>query len=171
MQVVKKTAITVLLIWFVLVLFMPKEEIYFKLEQELLKNDIQINEESKSEGIFSLSLKKVTVYIKGIPLATVEEIDFCTLLFYTSVQFENLMIDESLQSMTPTEIENLHITQSVLKPLNLSIKAEGSFGEGKGNIDLKNRTLRMNFNDNKALKMIQSQLRQGEKGWIYETSF
>ncbi len=171
MQMVKKVATVLLLIWFVLILFMPKEEIYFSLEKELAKNDIELNEENRSEGIFSLSLQNVTVYVKGIPLVTVEEIDFFTLLFYTSIHFETLMIDESLKTMTPTEIEDLLISQSILAPLNLSVKAEGLFGEARGNIDLDMRMLRMDFNDTKALGMLKSQLKQGEKGWYYETSF
>jgi len=171
MQMVKKIAISLLLLWFVLVLFMPKEEIYFKIEQELVKHDIELNEESRSEGVFSLSLKNVTVYVKGIPLATVEEIDFFTLLFYTSIHFEILMIDESLKTMTPTEIENLLISQSVLAPLSLSVKAEGPFGEASGSVDLGNRMLHMDFNDTKALGMLKSEMKQDEKGWYYETSF
>ena len=171
MQMVKKIAIALLLIWFVLILFMPKEEIYFSLEKELVKNDIELNEESRSEGIFSLSLKNVTVYVKGIPLITIEEIDFFTLFFYTSIQFETLMIDESLKTMTPTEIKDLLISQSILAPLNLSVKAEGPFGEARGNIDLDKRILHLDFNDTKALDMLKSKLKQGEKGWFYEISF
>ena len=171
MQMVKKTAIVLLLIWFVLILFMPKEETYFSLEQEFAKNDIVLNEESRNEGVFSLSLKNVTVYVKGIPLATIENLDLFTLLFYTSVHFETLMIDESLRSMTPTNIESLHISQMIWEPLDLSVKAEGSFGESKGSIDLDKRMLRMDFNDTKTLGMLKSKLKQGEKGWYYETSF
>lgn len=171
MQMVKKTATVLLLIWFVLVLFMPKEELYFSLEKELVKNDIELNEESRSEGIFSLSLKNVTVYVKGIPLVTIEEIEFFTLLFYTCIHFETLMIDESLKTMTPTQIEDLSISQTIWAPLNLSVKAEGPFGEARGRVDLDKRMLRMDFNDSKGLGMLQSNLKQGEKGWFYETSF
>jgi len=171
MQMVKKTAISLLLIWFVLILFMPKEEIYFSLEKELVKNDIELNEESRSEGIFSLSLNNVTVYVKGIPLLTVEKIDFFTLLFYTSIHFETLMIDESLKTMTPTKIEDLHLSQNMLAPLTLRVNAEGPFGGASGNVDLDKRKLRMDLNDSKALGMLKSKLKEDEKGWYYETSF
>jgi len=171
MQMVKKIATALLFIWFLLILFMPKEEIYFKIEQELVKHDIELNEESRSEGIFSLSLKNVTVYVKGIPLATVEEIDFFTLLFYTSIHFETLMIDESLKTIAPTEIENLLLYQTIWTASNLSVKAEGPFGEAIGSVDLNARILHMDFNDTKALGMLKSELKQGEKGWFYERSF
>jgi len=168
---VKKTVAVLLLIWFVIILFMPKEEIYFTLEQELIKHDIALNEESRSEGVFSLSLKNVTVYVKGIPLATIEELNFFTLLFYTCIHFDTLMIDESLQTMTPTEIKDLRISQTIWRPLDLTVKAEGPFGDASGSVDLDKRMLRMEFNDTKALGMLQSKLKQGEEGWYYETSF
>lgn len=171
MQMVKKIAMVLFLIWFTLIFFMPKEEIYFSLEKELVKHDIALNEESRTEGIFSLRLKNVTVYVKGIPLATVEELDFFTLFFYSSISFERLMIDESLKSMTPTEIEKLLISHAFWMPLSLSIEAEGSSVESTGKVNLKNRTLHMDINDSKPLEMFKSKLKQGEKGWYYETSF
>lgn len=171
MQMVKKTLSILLLILFVIVIFMPKEEIYFRLEKELVKHDIELNEESRSEGIFSLSLKHVTVYVKGIPLATIEELDLFTLLFYTSIHFDTLIIDESLKTMVPTEIESLRISQTIWSPLNLTVKAEGPFSEARGSADLDKRMLRMDFNDTKALGMLKSKLKQGEDGWYYETSF
>ena len=171
MQMVKKIAIGFFFILFALIFFMPKEEIYFKIEQELVKNEIELNEESRNEGFFSLSLKNVTVYVKGISLVTVEEINFFTLLFYTKIEIKNLLFDESLKSMTPTEIEALTISQNILSPTSLNIAAEGTFGEVEGTIDLVSRNLRLDINDTKELDMLKSQLKQGEKGWYYETSF
>lgn len=171
MQMVKKIVSVLFLIWFILILFMPKEEVYFKVEQELAKYDIAINEESRSEGIFSLDLKNVTIYAKGIPLVTVEEVSFFTLLLYHCIELKEIYIDESLKSMTPTEIENLRISHGIWSPLHLSLGAEGVFGEAVGSVDLEDRKIRLDFNDTKSLEMIRSNLKQGEEGWHYETSF
>ena len=171
MQMVKKIASVLFIIWFILILFMPKEELYFKVEQELAKNEIELNEEKRSEGLFSLTLQNVTVYVKGIPLVTVEKIDFFTVLFYTSIGFDNLMIDESLKTMTPTEIEKLYVSQNILSPFYIKIKAEGPFGKASGNVELDQRMLHIDFNETKALGMLKSKLKQGEEGWYYETSF
>jgi len=168
---VKKITAILFVVWFVLILFMPKEEIYFRVEQELVKNEIVLNEESRNEGLFSLSLKNVTVYVKGIPLVTAEEINFFTLLFYTCINVETLMIDESLKTMTPTEVEHLHISQNILSPSDLKVKAEGPFGQASGSVDLNQRMFHMDINDTKGLGMLKSKLKQGEEGWYYETSF
>ena len=150
---------------------MPKEEIYFRLEQEFAKNDIVLNEESRNEGVFSLKLKNVTVYVKGIPLATIEEMCLFTLLFYNSIDIETLMIDESLKTAAPTQIDTLSLSQGVWAPMMLAVEVKGPFGKGSGDIDMRKRILHMNFNDTKGLDMLGAKLKQEEKGWSYETSF
>lgn len=171
MQMVKKITAILFVVWFVLILFMPKEEIYFRMEQELAKNEIKLNEEHRNEGLFSLNLENVTVYVKGIPLATVEKISFFTLLFHTCINVEALMIDESLKAMTPTEVEHLHISQNILSPFDIKVKAEGPFGQASGSVDLNQRMVHMDINETKGLGMLKSKLKQGEEGWVYETSF
>jgi len=168
---VKKLVTGLFLIWFILILFMPKEELYFKVEQELVQHDIVLNEESREEGVFSLDLKNVTIYVKGIPLVTVEKISFFTFIFYHSLEFEKIYIDESLKNMTPTAIKNLRISHGIWLPQTLSLEAEGVFGEAEGIIDIESRKLRFDVNDSTSLEMIRPPLKQGEEGWYYETSF
>lgn len=168
---VKKIALVFVLVWFVFILFMPKEQIYFKIEQELAKHDIVLNEESRSEGIFSLSLENVTVYIKGIPLITLKEVEFCTFLFYSSINLETIVIDESLKAFTPTTLDNAQVSHMVLMPLDLHLEVNGPFGQANGNADMKERILRIDVEDIQALEMLSAKLKQGEEGWYYETSF
>jgi len=173
MQMVKKIFIAIALVWFVLIAFMPKQELYYKLEQTLEKNDIRLNEETIDEGLFSLTLHKVDVYIKGIKLATIDEVDFFTLLFYTRVEIENLLLDESLKSKVPTQVNSLIASHSILAPLKIKLETEGSFGGAEGSIDLKEKNLHLDLNNTsmKGIEMLQSTLQKNEKGWYYETSF
>jgi predicted ribosome-associated RNA-binding protein Tma20 len=69
---VKKILVSLLLVWGALILFMPKEEIYFSLERELAKQGVEINEAHIDEGLFTLKLEGVTVYVKGIEVATLK---------------------------------------------------------------------------------------------------
>jgi len=171
MQMVKKIFIALFITWFALLLFMPKQEMYYKLEKELEKYEIEINEKSMEEGLFSLTLKQASVYIKGIPVATIEEIRFFTLLFYAKVELETLLLDDSLKAMAPQQTDKATLTHSIISPLDASMHAEGSFGGIEGSIDLKERKLHLDFNETKEIEMIRSQLKKGEKGWYYETSF
>ena len=171
MQILKKFFIISLVSCFALLAFMPKQEIYYKLEETLAEKNIKINEESMEEGIFSLSIVNAEIYVKGIKVAKVDRINFFTLLFYTKINVENLLVDESLSNKLPTDIKHILVTYLGFNPYNVGIEAEGSFGGLEGNANLNTRVLRVDFNDSTSIEMLKPQLTQGEEGWYYETSF
>jgi len=171
MQVVKNIFIGLLVGWFFLLAFMPKQELYYKLEQELEKNNIKINEKSIESGLFSLKIHDADIYIKGMKLITIGEIDFFTLLFYTSVNMKNVLLDESLKTMTPTQMDTAILKHDILNPIHVGIDAKGSFGSLSGMINLNARVLHLDFNDSKGIEQLKPKLLKDEKGWYYETSF
>ena len=168
---VKKSVLVLLVTWLAIVILMPKQEIYYKLEEVLDGYEIRLNEEKKSEGLFSLNLKGVTVYVKGINVATIDEVNLFTLLFYSSVELQSLLVDDSLKTMIPQETTSAVLKHSILSPLDVSVAANGSFGALIGNIDLNERTVHLDFNESKNIQMLKPSLKKSEKGWVYETSF
>ncbi len=171
MQMVKNSLIVFLVAWFAILALMPKQEFYYKLEEELAKHEIKLNEEKLNEGFFSLTLKQVTVYFKGINVATIEEVKLSTLLFYSSIELQALHMDDSLKTMVPQETQKAVLSHSILSPLAVWIDAIGSFGSMEGKIDLSERKVRLDFNESKNIEMLKPQLKKDEKGWVYETSF
>ena len=171
MQVVKNIFLSLLVVWFAFLLFMPKQELYYALEAELSKQGVEINEKQIEEGIFSLSVKEADIYVKGIHIASVDEMHFFTLLFYSSFNIEALNMDDSLRSFVPSEVSKTVIMHSILSPFEAFVTTMGSFGLAEGVVDLEKRTLRMDLIDAKEIKVFRSQLKKDEKGWYYETSF
>ena len=171
MQVVKNILLSLLVVWFAFLLFMPKQELYYTFEAELLKQGVEINEKQIEEGIFSLSIRDVDIYVKGIHIASIEEMHFFTLLFYSSFNIETLNMDGSLKSFVPLEINKTVIMHSILSPFEAFVTTMGSFGLAEGVVDLEKRTLRMDLIDVKEIKTFRSQLKKDKKGWYYETSF
>ena len=171
MQMVKKTAIALLVLWFAVIVMMPKQELYYLLEQELAKKDIKISSEKINEGWFSLSIKEPSVYVRGIKVATIEEIDIFSLLFYTRASLKGLLLDSSLERFAPKEIEQAVLAYSVVAPFDVAISGSGVFGEAEGSANLKENQLRLKFSENKNLGMLRSRLKKEGEGWIYETSF
>jgi hypothetical protein len=172
MQVVKNIFIGFFVVWFALLIFMPKEELYFTLEKELAKQDIEINEESIEEGVFSLTLIKPVIYAKGIKIATIEKINIFTLIFTSNINIRSLSLDDSLKSFAPQKIDVANISHSLLSPFKVTIEAEGSFGVLKGNANLNERNLHLDFSETtKELGSIRTNLKKDEKGLYYETSF
>ena len=171
MSMVKNMVIYFIVIWLGIVVLMPKQELYYKLEEALLTEDIALNEEKVEEGFFSITLKNVSVYAKGIYIANIEEVSLFTLLFYSEVEVKDLRIDDSLKAMVPQKIEKAVLEYSVFSPFSVSIDAVGSFGSVGGNIALNERKIHLDFNESKNIDMLKPQLKKGEKGWVYETSF
>ena len=171
MQMVKNILIAFIVVWLGILIFMPKQEFYYKLEEELAKHEIKLNETSMNEGLFSLNVKQVTVYFKGINVATIEEVSLFTLLFYNSIELRSLTVDDSLKKMIPQEVEKAVAIHSILSPLEVAVDASGSFGLMTGKIDLSEGTVRLDFNESKNIEMLKPQLKKDEKGWYYETSF
>ncbi len=171
MQMVKKSIGIIVAIWFTLLLFMPKEEMYYAVEKQLAKQDITLNEKGISEGLFSLKIKDVTVYVKGIALANIEEIDFFSLLFYNRIHLSNLLVDEVLQAQVPTETKEAVLVYHVFSPLRATLDANGSFGEAKGSVDLVHKHMHIDFVKPKKIQMLKPYLKKGSKGWFYEKSF
>jgi len=171
MQMVKKLLVGIVLVWAALILFMPKEELYFSLERELAKEGVEINEASIEEGLLTLTLKDVTVYVKGIEVATVKEITLVTLLVYTKVEAVDFHVDKEFYAFVPEYARKIVLTHTVADPDHIKVDAAGSFGVLEGKISLSKRTVHLDFAETKDIEAIQSQLKKGEEGWYYETAF
>jgi uncharacterized membrane protein len=171
MQMVKKFLLVVAIVWFAVLAFMPKLELYYTAEEALAKQDIVLNEEKISESLFGLNLEKVSVFVKGIKIASIEELDVFTLLFYTHIELKDLHIDDSLKQMVPQEIKQITLSHSVVAPTELSLQAQGAFGAMRGQVSLLERKVYLDFNESKASPLFGSPLKKTEKGWVYETSF
>jgi hypothetical protein len=171
MQMVKKAALFILLFWVALIVFMPKEELYFSLEKVLAKQGIEINEAKISEGMFSLDLQELTIYAKGIKVATVQEIQCFTLLFYTKITMDNISVDKALSSMIPVKLEKVQLTHSILLPMKVALTGEGDFGQVTGSIDLSERKIHIDFEKSEKLGSLRRQLKKGEEGWYYEINY
>lgn len=168
---VKKVLFVLTVSWLAILVLMPKEELYYKLEEVLDKYEVRLNEAQGSEGFFSLNLKQVDVYVKDIKVATIEEVSLFSLLFYSSVEVRSLRVDDSLKNIVPEETEIAFLRHSILSPWKVSVEASGSFGALSGEIDLSAREVHLDFNESKKLQMLKPVLKKSEKGWIYETSF
>ena len=171
MQMVKKALLFMVLVWLGIVLFMPKESLYFTLEKVLAKEGIEINESRIDEGLFTLTLEHPVLYMHGIPVATIERIRFFTLLFYTAVEADGISVDSSLKNYFPEKVDTLDATHLLLYPLSVSISGKGDFGTVSGKIDLATHKVHIDVPEPQKLGTLKRQLKKNKEGWYYETSF
>lgn len=81
------------------------------------------------------------------------------------------MLDSSLKQFAPQQTDEVVVGHSIFAPMRVWLEAKGDFGEGVGEALLDEKRLKMNFSQIEKLGMLRSQMKKGEEGWVYETSF
>jgi hypothetical protein len=64
----------VLLFLFSILIFMPKQNLYFLLEKELKQYDVIISDEKFISTLFGFQLQNALVYVKGVNIATLNNV-------------------------------------------------------------------------------------------------
>lgn len=169
MQMVKKIAILFLVVPLLILLFMPKKELYYLLEKRLSAQNIVISGEVLEENLLGLTVKHPTIYFGGAPMATADEISLWTLLAYTKANFKGLHIAEGL----PTEIriETLDATHALFAPFDISVLGQSSLGEIEGAVALQERKIQLDIAEGGRNMALAKYLKKSEKGWTYESRF
>lgn len=171
MQMVKAILSVLLLLWFALLFFMPKEQLYFKVEERLEKEGVVINESEIEEGLLSLKLKGVQVYLKGAKVADIEALEFFTLIFYSRLDLHHWSAASALKNDIPSEVKEATLSYGLLSPFTLHFDANGSFGDMNGTVDLNERNIALDVNNSKGLEMLRPHLKKAKGGWHYERAY
>ena len=167
MQVAIKIVLGLVLVWFALLAFMPKTELYYKLEEELAKKGIKINEDSIEENPFMLTIKGMKVYTEGIEVAKIEEVTLFMTLFYNYLHIQNVVTDDLVASESVKRIDDAMLNYSVVTPLVAQIDMNGSMGVTEGYVEILERSVRLDIFEPKETHAIEKYLTKEGKGWYY----
>ncbi|NOQ31453.1 MAG: hypothetical protein GQ570_10045 [Helicobacteraceae bacterium] len=172
----RNTLLYLLLFIAMLIVFMPKVNLYYLLEKELSAKGVVISSENLSDRFFSLNIKDATIYVKQIKSAKVANVNITTLLFYNYIEFDNIELSQSFEDMLPTKIKNVKILYSVLNPLNITATSIGEFGEASAVISLEKRVVFVTIKASKRLvdkysKILRPLKTDGKGSYTYEYNF
>ena len=78
MQFFKSLLLTIVFI-FTLLVFIPKENIYFLIEKELNKYDIVLSDELFKSTLIGFSLKNANLYVKGVKITKLDSVNISLL--------------------------------------------------------------------------------------------
>ncbi len=172
MQMVKRIVggffLFILLLW----LLAPKQELYYLLEKSLKEKSIIISNETIKDTWIGFKINHADIYVEGAKVATNKELNFLFLFLYAKLSIDDLEIDKSLHSVAPKKVDRLTATYSILNPLKIILKGNGSVGEMSGTVALKDRKIEVLFPKPKDLKTIKKFLKKdAKKGWYYEKTY
>ncbi len=157
----KKFFIFLIGIYIGFIIFMPKENLFFTLQNYLKNQNIYINTKTTSNP-FSLSLKNFTIFINGIDIARGEKISIFPFIFYNKIEAKNINVN--VQNI---KINNLFATYSIINPIKIIITGNSNFGKIDGNIDVIKKTIKIYVKN--PSEEIKEFLRKDNKGYfIYE---
>ncbi len=145
-----------------IIIFSPKENLYFTLQKYLKEQNIYINSDIKS-NLFSLNLKNAKVFVNKINLINFKKASFYPFIFFNKITVND--IDINVQDLN---IKKLNVVYSVIKPLKIKIVGESNFGKIDGFIDLTKQYLKVYI---KNPKKIISFLRKDKKGYYFYEKF
>jgi len=161
---------------FALIAFMPKESFYFLLEKELKEFEIVISNEALHENLFSLNVQNLELNTKGIESAVARNAEITLLLFYNSIDLEDVQISSLIDAYAPSKVDTLEISYTILNPLVVYAKASGDFGEAKITFEFLERKLQAIVKPSKVmLTQYQKSMRMLQKDengeYVYAKTF
>jgi len=141
------------LLFFIMMLlvFIPKENLFYLLEKELAKEELYISNERLKEELFTLKIQNASLSYKGIAFADVQEIESVFLFFYNEVSFKDMKLSSLLANYWPQKVQTGKISYSVLNPLDLQAVAKGDFGEIHAKYSLQKRVLKVFLTPSKLM--------------------
>jgi hypothetical protein len=146
------------------ILFIPKTNLFYLLQNQLKKENIYINSNTTS-SIIKLSIHNAEIFINKINIAHFQKTELFFYILYNKIIISNLQLNVSNYL-----IKNANITYSILSPLNIYINGNANFGKIDGNIRLDSREIKIyifNLKDH-TLKRV---LKKDKKGYYYYAKF
>jgi hypothetical protein len=155
-----------------LVIFAPKEQIYYLIEKNLEKEKIIISNENFKETPFGFTIDNADIYFEGIKMAHIKSLSLNIFLLYNQLKLESVEIDKGFQNIAPKSIDTLSAVFSIIKPYKIAIDGVGSFGEVKGGVYLNMNKLFLRFpKTDKDIRVFRKFLKKDKKGLYYEKFF
>ncbi len=176
MQMVKKILFWIIAAWLAIIVFAPKRELYYMLEEELAKQDIILHGEAIEEGLLGLTVKHPTLYVNKIEAATIDEIGVTTLLLWNSVTVRGITVNSMAREWIPAPVDQVGAEYAVWAPKKVSLNGQSPFAliEPTSLIDLDGMKARVDIaavpGNEKAFERLKGFLKKDEKGWYYETA-
>jgi len=157
---------------FALMLFVPKDGLYFLLEKNLKQYDVIISQESLKESLLSLNVEHLALSVKAVDAALVEQISISLFGVYNTLKIEEIELSSLVEAYMPAKISSFDATYSLLHPLEIRAYSEGEFGSAKLTFNLQEHHLDVKLAPSKLmLKQYKNSLKEFKKSETGEYSY
>lgn len=171
-KLILKPLIYILFFIFTLFILLPKENIYYLIEKQLINYNIILSDEKIKENSFGLNIINSQLYSNNIHMANINDIEFLSYIFYTHFTIDKIKINDSFKAFVPLVFTDVDIVYSILDPLNVQIKAKSQIGNISGAFNIFEKKLLLNLMPKKNISSTYSSMlrkfRTKEGSYKYE---
>ena len=158
------------------VFFTPKTQLYYALESKLDEKNIIISDETLNDSGFYFSLSGGSLHYDGLKIADLSSMQFTPLILFNRISVESFTFDQAIAQFINGDIEKAYIQYSIIDPLHVILKAEGSFGQMNRSFAFMDKHLSLDLNASSSLIKSRSpllkKLKKTKEGlYTYESTF
>lgn len=167
-----KGVVFTLLFIVLVVLFMPREQLWYKLEHLLVGFEIVIDKEHLENSLTQLSVQNGVIHYSELTLGVFERIEIMPLLVENTLRISNLKAGSDLKMFKGITVQEALIKHSIFSPLTSTVEAQGSFGSLTGTMGIKG--IHLTISPSKILlknTLLRKYLTKTKKGYKYDLLF
>jgi hypothetical protein len=127
MKIILKSLSVFILFVYMLLIFLPKENLYYLALEKLSAYKIELTNTKVQDKYVSLALENTNIKYEKIKVGSIDNIEIKSLLFKTTINIKNLKVQKSLKKFLPYDMKSIEIIHSILNPLVIDIKLSKQF--------------------------------------------
>ena len=169
-----KRTLYILYILLIVLVFIPKEKIFYTIESYLAQEHIYITDETLNDRLVFLDVQNARIVLDNLEVASVENIRITPWIIFNRLSLTSVDVSSEYQTFFPGKIDEMELTYSILHPLSIQIHARGDFGQCRGAVDLMDQKVRVVFDATQELRkfpMLVYKLHREEEGLVYESAY
>ena len=132
--------------------FVPKTNLYYKLEHQMQAHGIIVHNEHIDDKKFWLEITDAELYIQKIQSLHVQTTKVMLFGVYNQVDLGNISLSPTLGEFVPKHIDAVKLCYALYNPFNITGLVQGDFGQAKINIDLYNGVFTANIEASMLMK-------------------
>jgi hypothetical protein len=158
------------------ILFLPKENFYFLLEQKLFEYKVVFGNETLKDFGGVLTVSNSRIMRNNEEIGQVEEIKILPFILYNEISMSGLHISKkSFTNYVPGEIDEASLKITPFYPTKVWIKLNGSFGSIYGNYNIYSKKIHLVLKPQDDFRqkypLIYKSFKDIEGELTYESSF
>lgn len=156
--------------------FLPKTNLYYKLEHTLQPKGIIVHNEHINDKRLWLEILDAELYVQKIESLHIGRSTIMLFGIYNRVDLEKITLASTLGQFVPKNIQSAKFRYGLHDPLNVNATVSGDFGKAKIRLNLYDRIITADVEASKLMKSkfsatLRNLTRDKKGGYHYEYRF